>query len=791
MDSTNNTAASAGVLPSPTAAASTAAAAQVPVMDAIMSIGSGVDATFLAQFIDATPDTAGAKLDLLMKKLNRPTGPELMGGPWVKRTVRCFVAALLKHLSLVGAARKYVQQHEQTLLAKAAPSLSSSSSAAVSQLVDAFKKGGLMHRWIISQRQSMQQLHVARMQQLESEGKRMTQEQIDATEKRLEYEGFCSSLFNKALYLLSVRPCLTHSASRGSHLAATPGLKLASEVSSTLAMTRTLSNEVQLVRSNSSGGRAREGAESFLSLFSVYKTLQHFALYRQRKEREKGEGDAKTDDNIVDLLGAVRAARHAGVHLHLPHRRAVAPRSAAPVGHRSRPVSAAVAALHHGPHRSAGQLLQPLPRVQRLSQRRTPGGWPRRPALLLEDRVVRLPPAQARAHRLLALYRTLASYIKDEQLVTPMRALALDAWAIEWIPLDHPELIDVDILHALHQLTGHSGAQHPQGVLKPLAEHVLKLLLAAQMRFDIDSAPVMAAGPHAELSDDEDSGDDDGMDDGTQPRGAAASAAFVNNLKGPIRLDRLQQQIVDRVFTDLYHASQALVRLRQQIAALGLSDTQLEQQPPSSTLAEQYLTAELNAFSALSTLVAISASSAFTLQYLSSRNVLQLLIAILGQGTPRLQRSALSLLGELLKSISPHQLDAMRLRDQAGAKEDSQPITSGSLLTYLFRSIGIATYGDYLSAPSPARAKDDSAGSAAVRQPLRPPHRRGTPVVGCGDDHAHTRVAQAWREGAGGRIGWRASRGGDEDEATGGRRGEGGKARLARALRPRASCVGG
>ena len=289
IDSTNNSSSSSSTSSASSSSPTGTAAVDPPLppMESTLSIGSGVDATFLAAFIDATPDTAGAKLDVLMRKVVRPTGPELMGGVHVKRTIRCFIAALLKHLSLVALARRYVELNEGQLVGKGGQSSSSSS-----QLVDVFKKGGLMHRWMISQRQSLQQLHVAKMQQLEGEGRPMSAEQIAAVDKRLDYEGFCAPLFNKALYLLSVRPCLSHPASRGSHLTATPGLKMASEVSTTLALTRTLSNEVQLVRSNSSGGKAREGAESFLSLFSVYKTLQHFQMYKHSREgRKEGEGE--------------------------------------------------------------------------------------------------------------------------------------------------------------------------------------------------------------------------------------------------------------------------------------------------------------------------------------------------------------------------------------------------------------------------------------------------------------------------------------------------------------------
>ena len=719
IDSTNNSPSST----STSSTSSSAASAEIPPMDAALSIGSGVDATFLAGFIDATPDSAGAKLELLMKKLVRPTGPELMGGVHVKRAVRCFVAALLKHLSLAGEARKFVEQHAGELQGKTASSASSSSST---QLVDAFKKGGLMHRWIISQRQSLQQLHVAKMQQLEGEGKPMTAEQVAAVERRLEYGGFCAPLFNKALYLLSVRPCLTHPASRGSHLAATPGLKLASEVSSTLAMTRTLSNEVQLVRSNSSGGRARDGAESFLSLFSVYKTLQHFNLYKRAAERHKRDGEAdKADDNIVDLLALFvqsdTPVSKFGALISAQSQRAV---------QRLTAIEAVLALLHslHFTTATLG-LLSNLSNPFRAfnaypvapHQEGAPDG--QHYYAKIESCDFRLRKRVRSAF--LALYRQLAGYIKDEQQTVTMRALALDAWAIEWIPLDHPELIDVDILRTLHHLAGSSS----QPLLKSLAAQVLKLLLAAQMRFEVDSLPTIAAGQHAENSEEEDSEqeeeeEEEAADDaGVQPtRSSAAAGSFVNQLKGPIRLDRLQQQIVDRVFTDLFHSFHWMIKVREQIGALGVSDTQLEQQPPSSTLASQYLTAESSTFSALSTLIAISSSSTFALHYLESKNTLQLLLSCLAQGSPRVQRTALNLLAQLLRRVSPHQLTAMKLTDPAGGKRQgmgkfSQPVTSASLLTYLFHSIGILTYGDIWSSTT---------GEPITSSPLNPyDHRTG------------------------------------------------------------------
>ena len=149
IDSTTTALPSSSLSPSlstPTPAADS----DIPALEPTLSIGSGVDASFLAQFIDSAADTAGAKLDVLMRKLVRATGPELMGGVFVKRTVRCFVAALLKHLGLVSAARQYVKESEvQSKQPAAVSSLST-------QLVDVWKKGSLMHRWIVSQRQSMQ-----------------------------------------------------------------------------------------------------------------------------------------------------------------------------------------------------------------------------------------------------------------------------------------------------------------------------------------------------------------------------------------------------------------------------------------------------------------------------------------------------------------------------------------------------------------------------------------------------------------------------------------------------------
>ena len=664
---------------------SPASDADVPALEPALSIGSGVDATFLAQFVDCTPDTAGAKLDVYMRKLVRASGPELMGGVFVKRTVRCFVAALLKHLGLVSAARQYVK--ESDVQSKVPATLSSLSS----QLVDVWKKGSLMHRWIISQRQSMQQLHLAKVQQLEGEGKALSAEQLAAAEKRLEYEGFCAPLFNKALYLLSVRPCLTHPvAPRSSHLASTPGLSLASEVSSTLALSRTLSNEVQLVRSASSGGRSRDSAESFLSLFSVYKTLQHFNQYKAAKEGQAAEG-GKGDDNIVDLL-ALFVQADLPVH---KFTRLIAAQSRR-AQQRLTAIEAVLALLTSSSYNTArlgllSQLSNPFRACNAYAAGSEMEGGP--VGLHYYSKIESCDFRLRKRVRstFLSLYKLLAGYIKDQNAALSLRALALDMWAIEWIPLDHGELLDMGMLHTLHQLAQH--AHYP--LLKQSSAAVLQLMLASQVRFD-SGLPTVHAGRHVEAAEEEDSEDDD--DDGVQgiPSVPPANPSHVNNQNPFVHLDRLQQQIVDSVFTDLYHSFQSLAKMKQQVAALQLSDTQLEQKPRSAATAASYLSAEASAFASLSTLISMSASSSFVLSYIGSRNVIQLLLRVLSQGSPRLQRAALSLLGELLESIAPSEWDKMRLTGEVMplGKPDAQA-TAAAFVRYLFFTIGLLSYGDY------------------------------------------------------------------------------------------------
>ena len=674
-------------LPSPSLSVPTLAAdVDKPALEPALSIGSGVDATFLAHFVDSSPDTPGAKLEVLMRKLVRATGPELMGGAFVKRTVRCFVAALLKHLGLVGAARQYVKENE--VQSKVAPAVSSLSS----QLVDVWKKGSLMHRWIISQRQSMQQLHLAKVQQLEGEGKPLSAEQLARAEARLEYEGFCAPLFNKSLYLLSVRPCLTHASPRNSHLASTPGLSLASEVSSTLALSRTLSNEVQLVRSASSGGRARDSAESFLSLFSVYKTLQHFNQYKAKQKEGEAADGGKGDDNIVDLLALF-------VQADIPvykFTRLIAAQSRR-AQQRLTAIEAVLALLTATTFNTARLgLLSQLSNPFRACNAYTAGSEEEGGPVGLHY-YSKIESCDFRLRKrvrgaFLSLYKLLAGYVKDERAALSLRALSLDLWAIEWIPLDHGELLDMGMLHTLHQLSIQS--QHP--LLKQSGAAVLQLMLASQVRFD-SGLPTVQAGSHVEAADEEDSEEeDDGDSMQDVPSVPPSNPSHVANQTAFMRLDRLQQQIVDSVFTDLYHSFHSLVKLKQQVADFQLSDTQLEQKPRSAATAASYLSAEASAFNSLSALISMSASSTLVLKYIGSRNVVQLLLHVLSEGSPRLQRAALSLLGELLHNIAPAEWDRMRLKGQVSAlgQTESQA-TATVFVRHVFLTIGFLSYGDY------------------------------------------------------------------------------------------------
>jgi len=116
------------------------------------------DSQFLQDLVGGTSGTGAVKVDEAMRKQLKAQPSDRMGGDVVKRTVRLFLAVLLKHLGLVDKARLLADQP---------------STALTNELLDVWKRGQSFHTWIVTSRSSFVQTHEAKQTEMKARGKPM------------------------------------------------------------------------------------------------------------------------------------------------------------------------------------------------------------------------------------------------------------------------------------------------------------------------------------------------------------------------------------------------------------------------------------------------------------------------------------------------------------------------------------------------------------------------------------------------------------------------------------------
>ena len=145
------------------------------------------------------------------------------------------------------------------------------------------------------------QLYWARVEELQGEGKEMAMSEKAESEAKLTYEGFCAPVRAKCDFLLSLRTD-NRGHSEESDADRPVALKMERQWGNetpAFEIANKVTEVVRLVRSNSSKHRSEgEEADSLdpvKSLFSVYQTLQHWAVHKQQQQRNQEE------DSLIDV----------------------------------------------------------------------------------------------------------------------------------------------------------------------------------------------------------------------------------------------------------------------------------------------------------------------------------------------------------------------------------------------------------------------------------------------------------------------------------------------------------
>jgi hypothetical protein len=341
------------------------------------------------------------------------------------------------------------------------------------------------------------------------------------------------------------------------------------------------------------------------------------------------------------------------------------------------------------------------------------------------------PSARASVQRAFqSLYSHFASLLAtDKELVPAVKALMLDAWAIDFVPFDHAFLVRTDILSTLQSIAHEIESKHAKArvsnsmigssavsapgkasfteidrnsellvsgeynaldaAVAQLARVVHKLIAMACVDFEVEAA-ASAASPTTSLtilSADQKSASLDSLQRNVLHSWYEQLLLRAGQLS-PVRLVTSRPStplaLQSTLSPNLYLLS--FFRCSDQIKALGLSDVELEK--GATELAQAYLDIESSIFHILSLFVTVS-NSAGVLHWLAAVPRVCQWLKLFRTGSPRIQRLSVRLLGLVLpRFFTPEQFEANRLLPALFDDEQPQRSRPDSFVEYLFVELG-------------------------------------------------------------------------------------------------------
>jgi hypothetical protein len=619
---------------------------------------------FLYDFIELTPHTAGFDLHNKMRQIIKAVGPDLLGGAVVKRTVRSAVAVLLKHLGMVNTAIQFAKEVEVSKFDAAGTEYG--------ELLNVWRKGSSIHRYIISARQNAMAKH---SQQLE-ENKAESKQQAEIMEQRLSYEGFVAPIFNKTLFLLSTKACngpetnvaansndsdeelpdlsLNRSLSKrgisGSSnksqqsTLSTPAFDSKQDITESLTLVRSNSSNLNpsLSRVNSTVTDVNE-INTFHNLLSVYSTLHKLQRYKQLQQQETAEAQ---NNNLI-----IETSLNASINTNIPDIIALFIQTEAPLAHFVQALNAqqsranqrilglesasnSFKALNQNVALQVGllhSLNNPFRAYFRYSNCVDEQATPQVQSILeacsghyLKSIQSVNPADKTRLrNKFLNLYQLLSKLLDSPSTDVRLKCLALDLFAVEFIPIDHSQLNKFNIINS----TKLNSSQQHQPALQSLQCTVNRILTCVAADFVLEN--------------------------GLDPYQSSAAHQYINNF-----------------FTSLPSLFSTVVAINN----LHLNDLQLESENnPQLGLAATYRNIEQEVYDGLNCLFQFATNNAniatilaknkqfiqYLLNLINANNEIRLKV---GSASPRVERLAVLILQILLQHIKPKKFDDLQLK---------------------------------------------------------------------------------------------------------------------------------
>jgi len=649
------------------------------------------DELSLEDLVEDRKGSSAAKLYAHMRMLLPKKPHEMMGGTAVKKTVRRFIAIVLKHLGLLPVAEDYL--HELQEDSSSTTSTSSSSKSKVVMAVDpvqALMREKLRQVWecaqefhlIISRdfRQNQMEFY-AREEKMKETKEQWDEKELEKAKAKLTWEGFCKSINDRCLLLLSQRPFFEASNSARALLMTPPRLTRVSSAYKPASGSSNVHN-------------------SLTSLYSAFDVV-HSSSIDDKGEAPTVDMQQEAFNQLTDLVIQFLSA---------PNPVSKFKKMMEVHGCRARQRIKAIHTLRG----ALSSIKLESCKISILSSWSTPfrqySAYPRSEVEKLAPRGSHYlrniessgPKLITAVHdEVTGLYRELSCSIRDNDVSEQMKALAIDSWAIDLLPHDHTFLLKTGILGVLEKV---AGAEAKNGATSPSSTQPKNLLLARMAAKALrvlhvnalDCSPTLGTGATQNTL--------------NKLQVHVLNRTLVDLQEGLRDLDVLREKLSDVRITNVRLGHDFCVKpksleekllsdvLKQSLGNSGVAHSSSSESLNSTDRkgarnVQRYMDKEQQSFDALammcSTLGGFATQGAAA--FLSKKPVLECFIKILSRGTLRMQRVVFRVFRVLLPKIGPSLIDGLCEKVGWGSQaEIAQVKKAGRFTRTLFMIVGNA-----------------------------------------------------------------------------------------------------
>jgi len=629
----------------------------------------------LSDLIENRKGTTAANLHAHMKKLVGRKMHDVLGGEVVQKTVRSFIAVLLKHLGLVSVAEEYA--HDMGLVAdskKPGPQ-----SNILKDPVFVMMQNKLQSIWTCAQNfhltistgySAHKMAFFAREEKMKETKEQWDEEELKEQKVKLTWEGFVGSINDRCRLLLSQQPFFEASNSVRALLMTPPRL-----------------TRVSSAYKPSTGGSVHKSLTSLYSAFDVVNSSSRDGLDDNGEAPtvdEQQEAVEQLTDIVMQFLSAPNPVsefkRMRKIHQDRARHRANSVRILRTALETVKVPSccSGVLASWGTPFRQYSAY--PRSEVEKLAPRGSH---------YLRNVESSGPKLITAIHdEVTSLYRFLAEIIRGKvkkrfagadsiMCNRQLQALAIDAWAVDLLPHDHMFILKTGILESLETLSG-KGKEFKEGKSRVPSADTERVAHMAQAAIKLLCTNILDCGPTV----------------GSDSTQSALNKLQVKVLEGALNdvevglkeLGRLGKRLSSVQLTRLHLGHNFCVKPKT-VEEKVLSDVLKQSMGEAaggrfnvvegggrgsdsqSLLAQEYIETEERTFQALSlsctTLGGFASRAGLT--FLTSRSALAQMMATLRVGTLRMQRLVLRSLRVLLPRVAPTTADKIAEEVRWGA----------------------------------------------------------------------------------------------------------------------------